>query len=74
MGPLSKGPYARFAHLNWTGDWARYASFAAVSGRPLSFLLPLYVVAINLHSKALHDAVAVQHDAAKTAKLAEKRD
>jgi hypothetical protein len=71
VGPLSKGPFARFAHLHWAGDWARYSAFAATSGHPLSFLLPLYVVAINMHSKVLYDAA---QQSARNAKLAEKSD
>ena len=73
VGKLKTGPFSRWAHLNWVGDWARYSAFALTSGHPASFLLVLYIVAVNIHSKAQREAPPCE-EAVKTAKVAEKRD
>lgn len=44
---VTTGPYARARHLNWTGDWLRYGGLALLSGNPVSFIVPAWVVFIN---------------------------
>lgn len=65
---VTSGPFRLARHINWFGDWLRYASFTLVSGgrHPLAYFPLAWTLLFNLSSlKARREAQAKRGAAAK---------